>query len=412
VAMANPAFNDLSAMFKELYPDGEVESAALHECSLAKRITKKADFFGDELHWPLPYAPGAGRSHDFATALANVGPPKAKRWTLTHKSDYSVWTIDDRAIAASENNRGAFVAEQKIYADMHLANMGRSYSVGLYGRVGGAIGQIATGGIAGAVATLKYPHDVRNFYESQKIDVSAANDSTAAARAGSPLTVQSVDYDAGTVTFTAGIVATVAAAVAGDYLIPDGDAAIAMSGLQEWIPLSTAGLGTAFNGVTRSAEPQRLAGWRVDNPNGDPAENLITLGQKVSIGGPGPNQLVVVNPIHYGSLVKSLSSKIVYQRQGKKSEEMVVGATGVYVGLSSGVAEIFTDADCPGGLGWLLDMDTWVFHSLKEVPHIVMTDGLKALRGANYDGVEVRARWWGDLLCTMPFRNGTFSTLV
>jgi hypothetical protein len=409
-----PAFSDIVEMYKELYPDGEVESAALHDCVLAQRIKKVSDFYGDELKWPLPYASGAGRSHDYTTARTNASKVLSKQWTLTHKSDYVFWQIDNRALHASEKDRGAFVSGQKLIADMHLAEIGRSFSVGVFGTVGGGIGQIAA--INAAVATLTYAHDVRNFYPGQKIDVSAANDSTAAARAGSPLTVSSVDYDAGTVTFTAGIVATVAGAVVNDYFIPDGDAAIGMSGLQDWIPLSTSGLGNAFNGVVRSADPQRLAGWRVDNANADPGENLITLGQKVAIGKPGPRQIVVVNPIHYGSLIKSLSSKIVYQRQGtaKKDGDMLIGATGTMVGLSSGTAEIVTDPDCPGGKGWLLDEDTWVFHSLLEVPHIAMegrgTGG--ALHGGTYDGIEVYARWWGDLLCLRPSANGVFSTPV
>lgn len=403
-----PAFSDLANMFKHLYPDGEVESNALHETVWAKRIKKVDDFVGDQLEWPLPYANGAGRSHDFATAQANKSAIKSKKWVITCKTDYVLWDIDARAIAASEKNRGAFVSAQKVTADGHMKEIGRSFSVGLYGRVGGGIGQIATGGISGSVATLTFPHDVRNFYEGQKIDVSAANDSTAAARAGSPLTVQSVDYDAGTVTFTAGIVATVGGAIAGDFLIPDGDAALSMAGLQEWIPIGAPGV---LHGVTRSTDPQRLGGWRVNNPNGDPGENLITLGQKVAIGSPGPNQIVIVNPIHFGTMVKSLGSRITYTREGPKAGDLAIGATGVKVGLSSGMAEIVCDPDCPGGLGWLLDEDTWEFHSLKEVPHIAMEDGNKSLRGSNFDGVEVRVRWWGDQLCTDPRKNGTFSTL-
>lgn len=409
--MANPVFTDLSNMFKHLYPDGTVEENSLNETVFAKRVKKVPDFWGDQLEWPLPFAPGAGRSRKFATAQANISPIQAKKWVVTMTEDFVLWTIEARAIYASENNRGAFVRNQKLVADMHMKLLGKSFSISLYNRVGGAIGQIAAGGISGSVATMQFAHDVRNFFPNQKIDVSAANDGTAAPRAGGPLTVQSVDYDAGTVTFTAGIVATVAGAIPGDFFIMQDDDALSMAGLSEWIPLGAPG--TLF-GVPRSSDPQRLGGWRVNNPNGDPAENLITLGQKVAIGGPGPNQIVLVNPIHAGSLIKSLSSKIVYQRQGSatKQGDMLIGATGIVLGLPSGNAELVTDPDCPGGLGWLLDEDTWEFHSLREVPHIVMDDGRDSLRGSNYDGVEVRARYWGNLLCLNPYKNGTFATLV
>lgn len=409
--MAAVGLTEYTNMLKILYPEGEVQNAALHDTVWAKRIKQMDDFTGKELDWPLPYANGAGRSHVFATAQTNASAPKYAGWRLTRKRDYIVWQVDSETLHASRDNRGAFVTAQKNLADMHLSEIGRSFSVGLYGRVGGGIGTIATGGISGAVATLTFAHDVRGFYPGQKIDVSAANDSTAAARAGSPLTVLSVNYSSGTVTFTAGIVATVAAAVVGDTLIPQGDEAVAMSGLQEWIPLTTPSA-TLFNGVDRTPDPERLAGFRVNNPNGDPGENLITLGELVAVGRPGPNQIVLINPIHYGTMLKSLSSKIIYNRQGSNDTQgkFLVGGTGVMVGLSSGTAEIVVDADCPGGVGWLLDEDTWIFHSLEKVPHLSADDGRESLRGATTDTIEVRARWWGDQLCTNPHRNGTFAT--
>lgn|SRR5262245_12312922 len=408
--MASVGLTEYANMLKILYPDGEVENAALHDTVFAKRVTKVADFYGDSLKWPLPYANGAGRSAVFATAQSNASTPQYAGWQLRRKRDYVVYQLDLETLHASEKDRGAFVAAQKNLMDMHLAELGRSFSVGLYGIGGGSLGQIATGGISSATATLTYAHDTRNFYKGQKIDVSAANDSTAAARAGSPLTVASVSYSAGTVTFTAGIVATVGGAIPGDYLIQQGDEAAKISGLAGWIPLASPSA-TTFNNVDRTADPERLAGWRVNNPNGDPGENLITLGEYVAMGTPGPRQIVLINPINFGTLLKSLSSKIVYQRTGVSASggNFLVGGTGVSVGLSTGVAEIVVDPDCPGGLGWLLDEDTWQFHSLREVPHIVAEDGRESLRGATTDTIEVRARYWGDLLCTNPHRNGTFS---
>lgn len=408
--MAVTGLTEYNAMLKILYPDGDVQNSALHDCVWARRIKKTDDFYGKEIDWPAPFANGAGRSATFATAVANSSAPQYALWIAKRKRDYVVWDIDSETIAASAKDRGAFVAAQKNLADMHLAELGRSFSVGLYGTGGGGIGQIAVGGISGAVATLTFAHDTRNFYKGMKVDVSAANDSTAAARAGSPLTVLSVSYSAGTVTFTAGIVATVAGAVVGDFFVQQGDAALKASGLAAWIPIS-APSATLFNNVDRTQDIERLAGWRINNPNGDIGENLITLGEQVSIGKPGKNQIVLINPINYGTMMKQLSSKIVYQRQGsaQKQGEMLVGATGVYVGLSSGIAEVVTDADCPGGLGWLLDEDTWEFHSLGEVPHIAAEDGRESLRGTSTDSIQVRARWWGDQLCKNPHKNGIFA---
>lgn len=411
--MATIGLTEYANMFKILFPDGEVENAALHDTVWAKRIKKMDDFVGKEADYPLPFANGAGRSHVYATAQANASAPQYAGWRMTRKRDYVVWEVDCETLNASRDDNGAFASAQEYTGKQHLAEIGRSFSVGLYGRVGGGVGTIATGGISASTATLTFAHDARNFFKGQKIDVSATNDSTAAARGGGPLTVASVSYSAGTVTFTTGIVATIAAAVVGDTLIPNGDAAAAMSGLQEWIPL-VAPSATLFNGVDRTPDIERLAGFRVNNPNADPGENLITLGELVSIGKPGKNQVVLVNPIHFGGLLKSLSSKIVYQRQGTGGDQgkMLIGGTGVMVGLSSGIAEIVVDPDCPGGLGWLLDEDTWEFHSLNPVPHIAMEDGNKSRMISGSDAIRVYARWWGDQFCKNPHKNGVFATPV
>lgn len=411
--MATIGLTEYANMFKILFPDGEVENAALHEMVWAKRVKKMDDFTGREMDWPLPFANGAGRSHVYATAQANASAPQYAGWKATRKRDYVVWEVDCETLNASRDDNGAFAAAQEYTAKQHLSEIGRSFSVGLYGRVGGGVGTIAVGGISGSTATLTFAHDARNFFKGQKIDVSATNDSAAAARGGGPLTVASVSYSAGTVTFTAGIVATVAAAVVGDTLIPNGDAGLAMSGLQEWIPI-TAPSATPFNNVDRTQDIERLSGFRVNNPNADPGENLITLGELVSIGKPGPKQIILCNPIHYGGMLKSLSSKIVYQRQGSNDNQgkMLIGGTGVMVGLSSGVAEIVVDPDCPGGFGWLLDEDTWEFHSLNAVPHIAMEDGNKSRMIVGSDAIRIFARWWGEQTCKNPHKNGVFSTPV
>jgi hypothetical protein len=408
--MAAVGLAEYDKMLKILYPDGEVESAALHDTVFANRVNKVADFYGKELDWPLPYANGAGRSAIFATAQANASSPQYAGWVLKRKRDFVVWQVDLETLHASEKDRGAFVAAQKNLADMHLAEIGRSFSVGLYGVGGGSLGVVAAAGITGSTATLTFAHDSRNFYPGQKIDVSATGDSTATPRAGSPLTVQSVSYTAGTVTFTAGIVATVGGAIPGDFLIQQGDDGAKISGLAGWIPL-TPPTATPFNGVDRSKDIERLAGWRVNNAVGDIGDNLITLGQLVAMGRPGKNQIVLINPINFGTIVKSLGSKIIYQRIGvdEKSAKFLLGGTGVMVGLSSGMCEVVVDPDCPGGVGYLLDEDTWHFHSLREVPHLVTEDGRDSLRGATSDTIEVRARYWGDLLCTNPHKNGVFA---
>lgn len=398
-----------AAMLKTIYPDEEVETAAFQNTLFAKRLKKIDDMYGDDgggLRSPIQIASGAGRSRTFATAQTNATPGLRAAWVLHRKTDYAVYQVTAETLKASSRDVGAFVPAFKAEMDLQLLGLGQSFSRDVYGD--GSLGVIATGGISASTITLKYATDTKNFFKNQKIQLSATT-SGGAVKAGGPLTVASVSASAGTVTFTAGVVATIGTAAAGDFVFVDGDYGLSLNGLKSWIPLVAPGA-TLFNGVDRTQDIERLAGFRLDNPNGDPGENLLTVGQQLAMGSPNPNSLIVlVNPIHYGAIMKTLQSKV-FRANNEKTD--VIGSNGVKVALSCGIAEVIADPDCPGGQGWILDESVVEFHSMGAVPHISMEDGNESLRVANADSVEVRARYWGDLLIRNPHKCATFSTPV
>jgi hypothetical protein len=46
---------------------------------------------------------------------------------------------------------------------------------------------------------------------------------------------------------------------------------------------------------------------------------------------------------------------------------------------------------------------------LLDLPHIVMDDGVRALRRTGLDQIEIRARYYAQLVCYEPGHNGVFS---
>jgi hypothetical protein len=60
-------------------------------------------------------------------------------------------------------------------------------------------------------------------------------------------------------------------------------------------------------------------------------------------------------------------------------------------------------------LGYVLTKSTWYLKSLKAMPHIIMDDGIRSLRQTSDDGVEIRCRSMGDLICTEPGANAVFA---
>ena len=76
---------------------------------------------------------------------------------------------------------------------------------------------------------------------------------------------------------------------------------------------------------------------------------------------------------------------------------------------SAGPIRVVPDADMFDDCGFVMDMDTWELHHLDGFPHIDTIDGNNALRQAGADGIEVRARYWSNLTCIAPGRNGVFT---
>ena len=119
---------------------------------------------------------------------------------------------------AAGSNKAAFVDAIVREQDGVLQSMKERMQQFLYGNGGGAAGRIAAGGISGSTITLANRNDARYFQVDGRYELSANDGTTGAIKAGAALVCQSVDRVAGTVTFTAGVVATVATAAALDYV--------------------------------------------------------------------------------------------------------------------------------------------------------------------------------------------------
>jgi hypothetical protein len=109
-----------------------------------------------------------------------------------------------------------------------------------------------------------------------------------------------------------------------------------------------------------------------------------------------------MNFSNFASLEKALGSKVQYI-QHKVGE---VGFEGMQIHGPKGSIKIIPDQNCPSDLAWMLQMDTWKLYSLGAAPKILDSDGLKMLREASADAVEVRVGYYAQLGCAAPGFNG------
>jgi hypothetical protein len=163
-------------------------------------------------------------------------------------------------------------------------------------------------------------------------------------------------------------------------------------------------LGTAFNGVTRSVDPVRLAGVAYTGNGAPKKESLIQLGMMLHRMGAKPTH-IILNDLDFADVVKDIStnSRIVTETAYKNPQ---IGFSALEVVLPFGSVKIMTDPFCPQGVGYILDMKTWKLPSMGQVPKVDFLDKLNWLRTAGADSYEFRTLYRCATYCSLPGHNG------
>jgi hypothetical protein len=276
----------------------------------------------------------------------------------------------------------------------------------MYRTSGGSIGRILIlPAGANPTITLTSREDTRFFSFGQTV-VFGPNDAGTALRGGGVgatfvATVSAVNESAGTVslTFTPDV-----SIVITDFIFVQGDATLMMNGIADYIPLVSP-TATPFLGVNRSVQPTRLGGQRRNTPLTSIKENILRSAEEIVRQGGNANY-AFISHTKFSDLVTDLGAVVRYEGAGGSVDW---GWSYVEIYTSGGTVKCVADADCPETLGYALDMSTWTYHHLDGFPHIDTIDGNNALRQASADGIEVRARYWGNLTCIAPGRNGVFA---
>lgn len=426
--MAGLDLTTFSAVLKTLYPDQAVQNLTIQDNPFWGMVKKVGDFYGQNMVVPFRYAdPEGSRSRLFTSAL-NARTTSASRYakvTITRGHDYGTLQIDRETMAASEDNKGAFLQARKAEVDGMLNALGRSIGISLFKDGSGIRGQISAGSNVGTTTiSLAEPNDIVNFEYGQPLVATAAIPAPGVAAtlrsAGAVAYVVGIDRDAGNITVSAtvgGAAANwstlIAAVAAGDYLMVAGDNigfssvsnSSAIAGLGAWLPSTAPVGGDNFFGLDRSVDATRLAGIRFTGTGLPIEEALIKCAARVARDGGRPNK-VFMNYNQYSNIATSLSSKVRYT--DRASGELGFQSYKLYG--PKGELEIYADQNCPNGLAYMLTFDDWVFHHLRAAPHIV-TEGNSGgvLQEAAADALQVRGVLWGQLACQAPGRSAVLT---
>lgn len=399
-AMDNAA---LSAVLKVQYTEKTVRDLTYPQNPFYAMLQKDTKMVGDYTALALKIGTPQGRGANFQVAQGNITPSVYKKFQLTRVKGYAFAEITGEAIDSSDNDAGALVRGLTGEIDGAIQTDARAISIQLYGNGGGSRGRIsAASDVTTTTIFLANPTEVTNFEELMFINLAATDGTTGAKRTG---VVQLVSIDRDTGALTANVAwNTITGAAVGDYLFQNGDFETTNSciaGLAGWLPLVAPGPSDSWFQVNRSVDTTRLAGSRVTQYQGAPIATVLTnMATRVALNGGRPD-VVFCNPMDWTRLDNELDTKGRYDKT-QSADDAAIGFDTINVMGPTGKIKVISDLNCPQGIVYMLQMNTWKFHTLKGAPRILDLDSNQLLRAATADSYQIRIGHYGNLGCVAP----------
>lgn len=390
---------------KEHYTPEMVENLVYQSNPLLALMPKYEEMRGEYFVQPVQYADIQSRSATFSTAqsLSQSSALKGIKFNISRVKNYALATIDNEAMEASKGNANAFMELATNVIDTAIHSLSRDLAIGLYGDTSGARGQVnaepaETSGTF--TITLKDPEQVTNFEVGMSLVIYSAKTGGSQRNSDGSDTVwpiAAVNRTTGVLTLT-GDYTSSGTIAANDHLFAEGDRGLKMAGLEAWLPETVTS--ASFFGVDRTADATRLGGLRYDG-SAQPIEEALIDALYLSGREGARIDHMFMNFKKYAELEKSLGSKVVY-------DTLQVGQVGfqaIRLAGPRGIVKVVADQNCPSELAFGLQLDTWKLGSIGKAVSPAANDGNRWLRQTSDDGVELRYRFYGNVICKAPGNN-------
>ncbi len=414
-------------ILKELYDEQKVQWLTYKDNPALAMMKKEEKFPGKYYPVPVVYGLTQGASATFATAYNNQSSPLVAEFLVTRVADFSLATIDGQLLAAAQTDPGAFIDGAELMIDAAFQTAVNRLASAMFRNGAGTLASIASVSYAAGVATitLNNPDDAVQFEIGQTIQAVQNVDGsgtaptdvvvlTAVNRNSGVLTGSTTssgigsDWPAGYWLYTQGDLPT----LSNNNFQPVGssttNALLRLAGFAAWLPLTPPGSTDSFFGVNRSVDVQRLAGVSFDGSNLSLEEAIQQGTARIALNG-GRVDTGICSYSTYTALIVSLGSKVQYIDE-KVGE---IGFRGVQVNGANTVMNIFPDRNCPDGVIYCLEMDTWVLRSQNPAPHILKyMDEIEVLRVPGVDAAELRVGAYVNMYTTKPGHNGVIKVQI
>lgn len=419
--------SSVSGILKELYDDQKVQWLTYKDNPLLAMMRKEEKFPGKYFPVPVVYGLSQGASATFANAYGNQNSPSVAEFLVTRVADFSLASIDGQLLAAAQTDPGAFIDGAELMIDAAFQTAVNRLASAMFRNGAGTIGQIASVVLsAGSIylVTLTNPDDAVQF-EIGQVLLAIQNVDGSGAAPTDLASITQVDRNAGvlTVNSATNIVvdwpANYYLAVQGDLpttsnqnFQPIGSSGtnslLKIAGLAAWLPISGPPVSDSFFGVNRNLDTQRLAGVTYDGSGLSLEEALLQGTGRIALNG-GRVDTGVCSYATYTALITSLGSKVQYIDESIGE----IGFRGVQVNGANTVMSIFPDRNCPDGLIYCLEMDSWILRSQNAAPHILKyMDEIEILRVPGVDQAELRVGSYVNMYTNKPGHNGVIKVQI
>jgi hypothetical protein len=383
-----------------LFPNRMAETG-YDQCRFYALAKKDTDFRGSGKVTVVNFAPTSGGGATFANAQANQNPTQQAKFTIAHKLEYQVFSIQG-ALLRRAQGKGAIVNALKNEMEGALYQFWRAIAAGTWGNGGGSRGVIhADSTVSSTSITLATPADISRFEVGMYIQL-ATDDGSGSSPAGTldsgaQARITGITEDTATLRFAVALSTSIPSAATGNYIFRSGDYSVRFSGVPGWNPITTPTSGDSFKGQDRSNAPERLSGHRVTSTGGTKEETLIQAGAVAKQFGIKVTHCFA-HPLDIAGLFKSLSSQVVVQKTDMPS----VSFEGVNIITPGGRVTLVGETDTPKGYFWMNNPSNYTYRSAGPLGQVLDNDGLRMMRQSNDDAYEQRLGADLDIDCDNP----------
>lgn len=414
--------SSVPGILKELYDDQKVQWMTYKDNPTLAMMKKETKFPGKYFPIPVVYGLSQGASASFGIAYNNQTSPLVAEFLVTRVADFSLATIDGQLLAAAQTDPGAFIDGAELMIDAAFQTAVNRIASAIFRNGAGTIAQMSlfSNSTTTWTVTLSNPDDSVQFEDGMTL-VAVQNVDGSGTLSTDYLDVTSVNRNTGVIVGTGSTGSPSSAWTSNTYYLavqgdtpttsnnnfqPTGSSGtnnlLKIAGLAAWLPISGPPVSDSFFGVNRNADVQRLAGVTFSGQTLSLEEASLQGTGRIALNG-GRVDTGVCSYSTYTALIISLGSKIQYIDE-KIGE---IGFRGVQINGANTVVSVFPDRNCPDGLIYFLEMDSWILRSQGEAPHILKyMDEIEILRIPGVDAAELRVGGYMNMYTNKPGHNG------